>query len=72
MANLNDMSTEQVVERFRSRRGVAADQPAPQVEYSADYQRQMSEIDSDKRRSPEQKTKAKQLLSAAAMSRIGK
>ncbi|MCG7368727.1 MULTISPECIES: hypothetical protein [unclassified Pantoea] len=44
-------------------------QPAPQTRDSKDYLRNMAAIDNDHRRTPEQKLKAKQLLTASAFQR---
>lgn len=73
MPDFNNMTTEQIVQHYQSRgNGSALDQPGKPIEYQADYARQAGEIDKDHRRTPEQKTRAKQLLSASALSRIGK
>lgn len=73
MPDFNSMSTEQIVTHYRGRGGQnALDTPSRPVEYEPDYQRRAGEIDNDTRRTPEQKAKAKQLLSRAALSRIGK
>lgn len=73
MADLDSMSTEEVVAHYQSRvRPNALNEPLKPVEYQADYLRQAGEIDKDTRRNPEQKIKAKMLLSRAALSRSGK
>jgi hypothetical protein len=44
-------------------------QPAPQTLDSKDYMRHLAAIDNDHRRTPEQKLKAKQLLTTSAFQR---
>ena len=49
-----------------------SNKPQQSIEYGADYQRKLSEIDNDSTRSDAQKQKAKELLSRSALTRFGK
>lgn len=49
-----------------------SNKPQQSIEYGADYQRKLAEIDKDSTRSDAQKQKAKELLSRSALTRFGK